>query len=251
MKKLYWLALLLAVAILIISAVKLFGYFSQSWKSDQITDTMLQSGSGGPAEGEATQTSGSYEVRTSPLQVDFDTLQKQYPDLAAWIYSPDTPINYPVMYSGDNDYYLRRLPDGTANQNGSLFLDYRNAIDFSDLNCIIYGHNMKNSDMFGSLENYREQSYFEKHPVMYILTPDANYEMRLLGGYDTPPDSSAYDIPTSLEERDQLADMALRASVFESGYEPDGEGALVTLSTCTYGAANDRFIIVGYLIEIE
>lgn len=102
---------------------------------------------------------------TAPIKVDFERLQEENKDIIAWLYCPDTEINYPVVQSKDNEYYLRRLLDGTWNIAGTLFMDYRNAADCSDLHTIIYGHNMKNNTMFGSLPKYSKQEYYEEHSV--------------------------------------------------------------------------------------
>ena len=64
---------------------------------------------------------------TAPITVDFERLQEENKDIIAWLYCPDTEINYPVVQSKDNEYYLRRLLDGTWNIAGTLFIDYRNA----------------------------------------------------------------------------------------------------------------------------
>lgn len=66
---------------------------------------------------------------------------------------------------------IRRLTDGSWIMAGTLFLDYQCKADFSDSPSIVYGHNMKNDSMFGILPNYAEQSYFDEHPTMYLLTP--------------------------------------------------------------------------------
>lgn len=119
---------------------------------------------------------------TAPITVDFERLQEENKDIIAWLYCPDTEINYPVVQSKDNEYYLRRLLDGTWNIAGTLFMDYRNAADCSDLHTIIYGHNMKNNTMFGSLPKYSKQEYYEEHSVLYLLTPKQNYKVKLIAG---------------------------------------------------------------------
>ncbi len=104
---------------------------------------------------------------TTPITVDFEALRKENGDVVGWLYCEDTPINYPIVQSEDNDYYLRRLLDSTWNIAGTIFMDYRNAPDFSDWNTIIYGHNMNNDSMFGTLQDYKKQAYYEEHPVLY------------------------------------------------------------------------------------
>ena len=83
--------------------------------------------------------------------VDFSLLKQENEDIVGWIYCEGTPISYPVVQSGDNQYYLHRLINGEYNIAGSIFMDYRNNAELEDNNTIIYGHNMKNNTMFGYL----------------------------------------------------------------------------------------------------
>ena len=88
--------------------------------------------------------------------IDFGALKMVNDDSAAWLYSPGTDIDYPVMKADDYSYYLSHLPDGTYNVNGTLFIDYNNAPDFTDQLTVIYGHHMRSGQMFGSLKGYKE-----------------------------------------------------------------------------------------------
>lgn len=116
-------------------------------------------------------------VKEEPqIQVDFEQLTGQYPNLIGWLYCEGTPINYPVMQGKDNNQYLRHLPDGSYSVAGSLFADYRCGEPGEDMNFVIYGHNMKNESMFGTLVRYKEQSYYDAHPVLWLLTPDKTYK---------------------------------------------------------------------------
>ena len=128
------------------------------------------------------------------IDIDFDTLLETNKDIVAWIYSPDTPINYPVVQSNDNDYYLRRMLDGTHNTAGTIFMDYRNNKDLSDLNTIIYGHNMKNNSMFGTLDKYKSQEYYDEHPLIYLITKDKTLKIELLAGLIVSETSEVYRI---------------------------------------------------------
>ena len=73
-------------------------------------------------------------------------------------------------------------------------MDYRNAKDFSDSNSIIYGHDMKNDSMFGTLPDYSSQKYYEANPHWYLLTPTADYKIELIAGYVTHSTSEAYSL---------------------------------------------------------
>ena len=187
---------------------------------------------------------------TAPITVDFERLQEENKDIIAWIYCPDTEINYPIVQSKDNEYYLRRLLDGTWNIAGTLFMDYRNAADCSDLHTIIYGHNMKNNTMFGSLPKYSKQEYYEEHSVLYLLTPKQNYKVKLIAGYVTPSDSKVYEFEKTKEERSGLLKTALDNSLFTSGTTVSDEDRLLTPSTCSYEYDNARFVLTGVLEEI-
>ena len=106
--------------------------------------------------------------------------------------------------------------DRTGNGSGTLFADFRNAGDFSDNNTIIYGHNMKSKKMFGTLPDYKKQDFFDAHPVMWLLTPSADYKIELVAGIVTPmiSDVYAFDLP----DEDVLATVrqAMADSTFTS-----------------------------------
>ncbi len=191
-------------------------------------------------------------VETAPITVSFSELTAQYRDVVGWLYCEGTEINYPIVQSSDNDYYLRRLLDGTWNIAGSIFLDYRNASDFSDWNSIVYGHNMKNDSMFGCLEKYKNQDFYEEHSVWYLLTPDKDYKIELIGGYTTSTDSSlTYSILATSEERDRLIEQVQRTSTFQADVQISDQDRLITLSTCAYDFENARYVLIGVLHELD
>ncbi len=189
---------------------------------------------------------------TAPITVDFDALISDCSDVVGWLYCPDTPINYPVVQAEDNDYYLRRLLDGTYNSSGSLFMDYRCASDFSGWNTVIYGHNMKNDAMFGTLQDYKKQEYYDAHPVLYLLTPTQDYKIDLIGGYTTPGTAEdTYGIPQTQEGRDALIARAQQYSTFLTDTAVNAGERLITLSTCAYEYDNARYVLVGVLRPLE
>ena len=125
------------------------------------------------------------DTDNNPLIIDFQTLKEKNSDIIAWLYSEGTPINYPIVQTTNNDYYLRRLIDGTYNQAGTIFMDYKNSNDFSDPNTIIYGHNMKNDSMFGSLTKYEEQNYYDEHKEMFLYTENKKFKIEICAGFIT------------------------------------------------------------------
>ena len=188
---------------------------------------------------------------TIPIRVDFETLQAEHPQIVGWIYCADTPINYPIVQALDNQYYVDRLVDGTPNGAGAIFMDFRNNPDFSDLNTIIYGHNMTNKSMFGSLRDYRNHSYYEQFPSLWIITPETAYRVDLVAGCVTAADSDDYDLLDQEEDLQALLDELMDRSTFESNVNPNVVSKVVILSTCTYEYDNARYIVVGSLLPIS
>lgn len=243
------------------SGVKLYGIYSgyrtgtKAYEKLEEQYIVIQSGEATDNGKNGRKTSENEDVNVAKseepvtISVDFTELKEVYGDVIAWIYCPNTPINYPVVQSTDNDYYLHRLITGEYNAGGTLFMDFRNSSDFSDWNSIIYGHNMKNDSMFGILPDYMEQEFYEEHPVWYLVTEEYTYQIELVGGYVTAADSSSYDFPEDAAGRDTLANMASRKSSFRSDVKVEEEDRLVTMSTCVYDYEDSRYVLVGILRE--
>ncbi|MCR5032296.1 MAG: class B sortase [Lachnospiraceae bacterium] len=185
--------------------------------------------------------------------VDIETLQQLNSDIIGWIYIPDTKVNYPVVRGEDNSYYINRTFRLTYNSSGSIFMDYANQPDFTDLNTILYGHNMKNGAMFGSLKKYyQEEGYAYDHPYFYIYTPDKKWnKYQIFSCYHTQADSSSYDYVTE-DMYEKYVQRAKSHSAFNLGVDVDTENkkTIVTLSTCSgKTGGTQRFLIHGVWID--
>lgn len=253
MKRLiYCAACTLLTIVFFVSAYKFFGEVHEEQESIHLTKKLI-------AEAVSEQSAESTYVfeeteapelkEVPPISVDFNALWETNQDIVAWIYCADTPINYPVVQSDDNNYYLRRLLDGSYNTSGTLFLDCRCNADFMDRNSIIYGHNMKNNTMFGTLPSYTEQSYYEAHPIMWLLTPEQNYKVELFSGFITPSDSESYDVFYGKADLEKYVEETLQKSTFTADVELNDAGRIITMSTCSYEYENARYVLLGRLEE--
>ena len=186
------------------------------------------------------------EQQELSIVIDFDQLLTQYPDAVGWLYCEGTPINYPVMQSDDNDYYLRRLPDGTYNTAGSLFANYRCGEIGESNNYIIYGHNMKNGTMFSSLTKYKSQSYYNEHPVLYLYTPEGDYKIELIAGFVSKLTGGVYESEQSVAQILEYRSL----STFVADVSLSESDMFITLSTCSYEYENARYGGNWYLSEI-
>lgn len=180
--------------------------------------------------------------------VDFEALHAINPDVAAWIYIEGTNINYPVVQGSDNSYYLNRLFDGTSNGAGTIFMDYRNRQDLSDRNTVLYGHHMQNGTMFQQITEYKQQEFYDQHPVCLIMTPNGNYRLEFFAGYITDMNDQSWkmEFASDKEYAGWLQD-AVSKSLFISTVEPAAQHRVMTLSTCTYEYNDARFVLVGIL----
>jgi len=189
---------------------------------------------------------GQPEADNCPI--DFTALQAVNPDAVAWLHSPGTVIDYPVMRAKDYNQYLRHLPDGTYNSNGSLFIDFNCAPDFSDSLTVIYGHNMRSGQMFGSLAGYKEQAYYQAHPYLTLYT-EKKETRRIDLLYGCVIDAKewqerAFSYQVNL---DALLDYAAYNTTFTSGMEYTPGDQIVALSTCSYEFDGARYVVVGAL----
>ncbi len=196
---------------------------------------------------EAAESSGE---ALSLLDIDFDGLLAQNADTVAWLYCEDTVINYPVVQTTDNEYYLHHLFSGETNSCGTLFVDAANASDFTDDNTIIYGHYMKNGQMFHTLGEYDSQEYYEEHPFMILYTPETVYQIQIfaseiLDGSDGFPLNFAEE-----EEKQAWIDSLREDSDIQSEVTVTVEDRLVTLYTCAYTFEEARRLVFGKLVPL-
>lgn len=172
-------------------------------------------------------------------------------------------INYPVIQSTDNEYYLHHLYDGTYNSSGSIFVDYRND-GFNNRHVIIYGHNMKNGSMFSSIKKYQKQDYADEHRYIYIATPDGTtrvfyvYSCHLTDALGDSDGFSAYQISFDGEEWKEWLNKSVERSLITSEIDLLDKCNIITLSTCmSRGIETERCVIHAVevsnkqLIEVE
>lgn len=107
------------------------------------------------------------------LDIDFNSLYAMNTDFVGVIYIPILDIKYPIVKGENNEEYLHQTFEGTNVFSGCIFMDYRNHEDFNDTFTFVYGHNMKDGSMFGSLKRfYREDGLCDQDPYVYIYTRD-------------------------------------------------------------------------------
>lgn len=190
-----------------------------------------------------------YYPDTTPADIQqlFDYYRSNYSDVIGYIYSPYTPINYPIMRgTSTDDFYLHHDINGNEDANGCIFLEHMNNQSFQDDNSILYGHHMSNGSMFASISYYKNSSYYYSHPYMYILTPGQNYRLDLWAGIVCPHDDPVFATGHDAANRQSF----YNRSTFKTSLGAP-EGRMVTLCTCSYEANNYRYCVLGNLVPIS
>lgn len=255
-----WLTRVLLVifaGIFLFAAWNLFGIWQEYREGEETYDKTVEEfvTTLVPQEGDSSTASSGVaqeEEEELAIRVDFESLLTVNKDVVGWLYSPDTPINYPVVQGSDNDYYLNHLYDGTYNSAGSLFVDYQNSAGFSDANVLVYGHHMKNRTMFNTLQEYKSQAYYEAHPIMWLLTPTQNYKVILFSAYTTGAVSETYTMFSAAGQPlyDYL-EQCKAQSDFSMEIDLRSYNQFVVFSTCAYDFDDARYVVHGALEPVD
>lgn len=192
-------------------------------------------------------------IKMNLLEVDFNDLLAKNSDTIGWIQVQGTNINYPIVQTTNNDYYLNHAFDKTENKAGWVYMDYRNnAVDFNQ-NTIIYAHSRYNGTMFGSLKNILNSSWYtnKENHIIRLSTPTENTMWQVFSVY-TIAKESYYITPsfsTTESYQEFLNTIKGRSEVDFSGMVNTNDKVL-TLSTCKDNFGN-RIVMHAKLIKKE
>lgn len=180
--------------------------------------------------------------------MDFSALQAVNGEVMGWILIPNTVISYPLLQTDNNSYYLKHTWKKWTSAVGSIFLEHQNSRDFSDFNTVIYGHNMNNGSMFGSLKKYKSSAYWKSHPAVYLTDDSGSRTYQIFAAYEVSTDGLAYQIGFPSEaSRQAFLDDCLSRSVIDTGVVPAVGDQIITLSTCTGHGHATRWVVQAVL----
>lgn len=217
--------------ILILAALILLAYFFYpSIKAKQEKQSIIDLAS-------------SITIPDNPDRINFAALKLDNPDTIGWINIPQTPINYPVMQSDNNDFYLHHNFYQEETIEGAIFLDSQCKGD-NTRNYILYGHYMRDASMFGSLWDYQDPNYFKAHPLIEFDMPGDKADWEIFSVYTIAADYD-YRQPEFIDDNDfyQYVNRLKSQSVYETEIDPKPDDRILTLSTCIYTFDNARFVV--------
>lgn len=196
------------------------------------------------------------DILEEESKINFEELSNINSDIVAWIVIDGTNINYPIVQSTNNTYYLKHSFYKKYSNYGTIYMDATANKDFSSLNTFIYGHYTANKSMFGELGNYMKQSFFEEHPYIIIYTPETTIKAEIFSVHVDNASSPSYQMNfTTNEAFKNYIDLMKEKSVINSNIEIDyTTDKIITLYSCsreTNYQKQDRYYIHGKLIEIN
>lgn len=220
---------ILCIVVVLVCAVLIFMQFGKYWTANNEFNAITE----------------EYDRNPNALVTD-------NPNCVGWVSVADTRIDYPVMYTPDDpEYYLHRNVEGEYSSAGTPFLGKGCLLDGNS--SIIYGHNMNDGSMFASLRNFDNPEFGMSHTIEYNTIEGATGfgSYQLLGcWYEDLTASNPYrywDQVGELSEQ-QFNDFvtAVRGlSLYGTGMTAEYGDDLLTLSTCSYGTADERFVVVA------
>ena len=184
--------------------------------------------------------------------LDWDKLLSINRDTIAYIIQHDTLIDYPIVQGTDNAYYLNHTIMHKEVSSGTLFADYHNKNPYNQALTIVYGHNMTNQTMFGSLRNYiYDKEYFSNHEYMMLYTPDHVYLLEIFAfGQPSAFDAKIYDTTRDLTAIDYYNRLKSYKYVKKEITVSENDRFML-MSTCTPHGGENRTVIIGRLIPLD
>lgn len=183
-------------------------------------------------------------------KVNFSSLKEKNKDTVAWLKVENSNIEYPIVKTKDNDYYLTHNYYKEYNIAGWPFADYKNKFDGTDKNLIIYGHNMQDNSMFGSLKDVIKPKWYNNEENKYItlITEKENSIYEIFSVYQIERED--YYIKTDFNkiEFKEFIKKLKKRSLKDFKTEVNEDSNILTLSTC---ANNDKYRVVLHAVKIK
>ena len=194
------------------------------------------------------------EYTKTERMLKLEELQKQNSDIKAWLEIENTDINYPVLQTTDNEYYMKHNYKKQYSINGSVFLDKDYKWDPPSANLLIYGHNMKNNTMFQSLLKYKDKNFYDAHPLVRFTTNKEDVYYKIFSAFESrvyyTSEKNVFRYYffvncNSSQEFDEYVQNAKKTSLYDTGITASFGDQLMTLSTCSYHTKDGRFAVVA------
>lgn len=230
---------LIFLILLVYSSINIFKWYNNNKENKQIINEIAES----VTINEDTNEEKKYKI-------NFEELKQKNSDTVAWLKVENTNIEFPIVQANNNSYYLTHNFDKKYNVAGWIFADYKNKLDGTDRNIVVYGHNMRNNSMFGSLKDVITEEWYNNEENKYITFVTEN-------DYQTYQVFSVYQIKTEdyyiqtefkSNEFTEFIDTITKRSKKDFGINVSKEDTILTLSTC---ANNNKYRVVLHSVRVK
>lgn len=190
------------------------------------------------------------ELDYPPMDIDFDALREINDQVVGWLYVEACDISYPIVKGEDNEYYLNHTFEKNVNSSGAIFMDMVNNESFLNYNTFLYGHNMRNGAMFGTLKDlYRDDTLCELKPYVYVYLEEEVLKYQIFSYYITTDTSDSYMNFGTEEEYKAYVDKVISRSSYKTDLDMSAGNPLLSLSTCSGPSdGNQRFLVHCVLV---
>lgn len=229
----YGILIIFFLIIIIFCFIKIVNWYLDNKKNNEIEDEISK----------LIKIDETVEETENKYAVDFEKLKEKNPDTVAWLKINNTNVEYVVVRANDNEYYLNHNFNKEYNIAGWIFSDYKNKFDGTDKNIVIYGHNMKNNSMFGSLQDTLKEDWYtnvENHKIILVTETDTQV-YQVFSIYQI--ESEEYYIQTHFNDEpsyDKFLNTLKNRSIENFDIELNSQDTILTLSTC----ANNNYRLV-------
>ena len=230
---------LIFIVILIYSLINIFLWYKSNKANKQVMEELSQTIETVKEDGEDDK----------KCKINFEELKSKNFDTVAWIKVENTNIEFPVVKANDNSYYLTHNFNKEGNSAGWIFADYKNKFNGKDKNIVIYGHNMRDNSMFGSLKNVIKEEWYNNENNKYIILATENeysiYEV--FSVYQIEKED--YYIKTDFnsdKEFEEFLQKVKERSIKDFNIDISKENSILTLSTC---ANNNKYRVVLHAVK--
>lgn len=213
------------IMVLIISILKLYKWYKENNENKEILMDISS---------EVIVDDNKQSNDIDRYEINFQSLKEKNNDTTAWIKVNNTNIEYPVVKTTDNSYYLKHSFDKNDNTAGWIFADYRNTFDTTDKNMVIYGHNRKDGSMFGTLKNVLNAEWYENEENRNIIfiTENEKSIYKVFSIYKIENEDYYIQTDFSNEKYSEFLNTIKNRSIKNFNEEITDEDKILTLSTC-------------------
>ena len=230
---------LIFLILLVYSSINIFKWYNNNKENKQIINEIAES-----------VTINQETNEEKKYKINFEELKQKNSDTVAWLKIENTNIEFPIVQANNNSYYLTHNFDKKYNVAGWIFADYKNKLDGTDRNIVVYGHNMRNNSMFGSLKDVITEEWYNNEENKYItfVTENEYQTYQVFSVYQIKTED--YYIKTEFKSNEftEFIDTITKRSKKYFGINVSKEDTILTLSTCSN---NNKYRVVLHSVRVK